>query len=472
MLQRTSLQLWSSLIGLVVVLTASAGTPPDGTGSLVWKRDQVDAHIEAWPLPKVLEVISSATGWQIYVEPDPKYVVTAEFEDVKPREALQRLLGGLNFAALPQTNGPVKLFVYRHSVSDATQLVHVTAKSVPQGKTREPIANELIVTLKSGSKHPIDELSKRLHATVAGRLDTVRAYRLRFDDERAARAARGELADESDVASVESNFAIVPPGNLEPLSMSSGPTPSLAPNVSPSADRVVIGLVDTAVQTQVAAFKDFVQPEMSLFDGYQPPADQITHGTAMAETILDGVARALQEQGDASAKVAVSILPIDIYGGNDSTSTFDLARGLYEALNQHANIINLSLSGNGDSPLLKNLIQDATSHGVLLFAAAGNVPVTSPTYPAADPGVIAVTAGDARGDIASYANRGPFVDAMAPGVNVVHYQDAAWLGTGTSFSTSWVSGWAAGFMANTSHSSSSTQAETLKRWGVPSGARP
>ncbi|TMA54372.1 MAG: hypothetical protein E6J75_13950, partial [Deltaproteobacteria bacterium] len=250
------------------------------------------------------------------------------------------------------------------------------------------------------------------------------------------------------------------------------PAPSLNPNVSPAADRVVIGLLDTAVQNQVTAFEDFVQPEVSLFDGYQPPADQITHGTAMAETILDGVARALQDYGDAGAKVAVSILPIDIYGGSDSTSTFDLARGLYEALNRHANIINLSLSGDGDSPLLKSLIQDATSHGVLLFAAAGNVPVTSPTYPAADPGVIAVTAGDARGVIASYANRGPFVDAMAPGINVVHYRDSAWLGTGTSFSTSWVSGWAAGFMANAGHSSSSTQAETLKRWAVPSSARP
>src|SRR5207244_5994926 len=170
--------------------------------------------------------------------------------------------------------------------------------------------------------------------------------------------------------------------------------------------------------------------------------------TGQAETVPAGVRPAPQEQGTASAKVSVSIVPIDIYGGNESTSTFYLGRGLYEALNRHANIANLSLSGDGDSPLLKSLIQDATSHGVLLFAAAGNVPVTSPTYPAADPGVIAVTAGDARGDIASYANRGPFVDAMAPGINVVHYRDSAWLGTGTSFSTSWVSGWAAGFMAN------------------------
>ena len=470
--RRSGFKLWSSAIGFLVVLNPGASTQLEATGTLAWKRDQVDAHIESWPLPRVLEVISSATGWQIYVEPDEKYAVTAEFESLKPREALQRLLGGLNFAVLPQTNGPAKLFVYRHSVSDATQLVQVTGKSAPDGRTGQPIANEWIVTLKTGSKDRTDALSKRLRATVVGRLESVNAYRLRFENEPAARTARAQLQGESDVASIENNFPLAPPGNLEPLSMSSGPSLSLTPNVSPSADRVVIGLIDTAVQAQGTAFKDFVQPEVSLFDDYQPPADRITHGTAMAETILDGVARALQEQGNASAKVSVSIVPIDIYGGNESTSTFDLARGLYEALNRHANIINLSLSGDRDSPLLKSLIQDATSHGVLLFAAAGNVPVTNPTYPAADPGVIAVTAGDSRGDIAPYANRGSFVDAMAPGMNVVHYQDSSWLGTGTSFSTSWVTGWAAGFMASAGHSSSGTQVETLKRWGLPSNSRP
>src|ERR1043166_80645 len=110
----------SAVIGLLTLLGVGAGMRLEATDALVWKRDQVDAHVESWPLPRVLEVISAATGWQIYVEPDAGYAVTAEFENLKPREALQRLLGGLNFAVLPQPNGPAKLFVYRHSVSDAT----------------------------------------------------------------------------------------------------------------------------------------------------------------------------------------------------------------------------------------------------------------------------------------------------------------------------------------------------------------
>ena len=437
---------------------------------LTWHTDQnrVDARVESWPLPKVLEAISSATGWEIYVEPDTQRAVTTRFESLKPPDALRRLLGDLNFAVLPQTNGPAKLFVYRKSLGDATQLVQITKGSAKGSRTSKVIGKELILTLKRGSKTDIDALPARLHARVVGRLDAFNAYRLEFEDEAAAREARAALERDGDVASVENNFAITAPGFLEPLEMSSPAGLPITPNVSPSTDQVVVGLVDTAVQTQGTAVRDFLQPGVSLFGDYQPPADQMTHGTAMAETILDGVARALQEEGEGGGKVSVSILPIDVYGANPDTTAFDVARGMYEALSRHANIINLSLAGSSDSALVKSLIEDASRHGVLFVAAAGNAPVTTPTYPAADPGVIAVTAGDSRGDIAPYANRGPFVDALAPGVNVVHYQDAAWFGTGTSFATTWVSGWAAGFMASSGHhSSSATQAVTLDRWRLP-----
>ena len=45
-------------------------------------------------------------------------------------------------------------------------------------------------------------------------------------------------------------------------------------------------------------------------------------------------------------------------------------------------------------------------------------PSTIPVYPAAYPDVVAVTAGDKKGNIAPYANRGSFVDVVAPGVSL------------------------------------------------------
>ncbi len=190
----------------------------------------------------------------------------------------------------------------------------------------------------------------------------------------------------------------------------------------------------------------------------------------MAATILDGVARAFLERDGATGRIPLSILPVDVYGPNPQTSTFDVVQGLYEALGRGVNVVNLSLGGDTDSPLLRSVIADATRRGVMFVAAAGNDATTSPMYPAADAGVISVTAADAGGGIAPYANHGPWVDAIAPGINVVGYLDRSWYGTGTSFSTSWVSGWAAGYMASATRSSAAVSRATLARWALPAAA--
>ena len=162
--------------------------------SLVWRaeKNQVDAEIESWPLSEVLESISSATGWQIYLEPDTEYTVTTRFHNLKPADALRRLLGELNFALLPQTNAPARLFIYRNSVHEATQLIRVAKKSRPE-TAGKAIPNELIVRLKPGAKESIDALAKRLGAKVVGRLDGLNAYRLQFDNAASAQNARAEL---------------------------------------------------------------------------------------------------------------------------------------------------------------------------------------------------------------------------------------------------------------------------------------
>ena len=84
---------------------------------------------------------------------------------------------------------------------------------------------------------------------------------------------------------------------------------------------------------------------------------------------------------------------------------------------------------------------------ILFFGAAGNQPTGNPTYPAAFPDVVAVTAGDRQGNIAPYANYGSFVDAIAPGTSLVDYQGQSYLVRGTSAATAYVSGTAAGYRA-------------------------
>src|SRR5690349_16475158 len=96
---------------------------------LVWDKQhkQVDAQIEGWDLPTLLGQLSKATGWQVFIEPGTEQTVSVRFKNLAVGEALKRMLGELNFALLPQTNAPPRLFVFRNSLQEATQLVREAA---------------------------------------------------------------------------------------------------------------------------------------------------------------------------------------------------------------------------------------------------------------------------------------------------------------------------------------------------------
>src|SRR5262249_16780656 len=104
--------------------------------TLQWGKDKVSADIKSAKLGLVLKRISSLTGWKVYVEPETSRPVSAKFQDLPPGQALRMLLGDLNFALAPGTNGSSSLYVYRTGLSRATQLVTSNGR---------PIPNEVIV---------------------------------------------------------------------------------------------------------------------------------------------------------------------------------------------------------------------------------------------------------------------------------------------------------------------------------------
>jgi hypothetical protein len=454
--------IWKAF-GVAIVLSLTWGNVQLGAveSPLVWQaeRNQMNASFEGWPLTKVLESLAGATGWQVFVEQEADRTVTTRFEKLPPPEALRRLLGDLNFTLLASSNSPPRLFIYRTSVENATQRIQ-PQKIDPVKAGAKAVGNELIVRLKSGAKETIEELAKRLGATVIGRMDDVRAYRLQFEDDAAATRARGQLAESDSVDSVDTNYILEPPARLQPVPLGGAPPLGVRPAVAPNSEYVVVALLDTAVNGDKSPAKDFLLPSVSATGTTAAPSDQLSHGTAMAETILQGLSVTPQDaQGS-----KVRILPIDVYGGSGSTTTFDVARGLYLAAGAGAKVINISSAGEADSPFLHQVIQDTAKQGPLIVAAPGNEPVTTPMYPAAWPEVLAPTASDRGGNVAAYANRGDFVDLMVPGTEVVHYGDQAYVGSGTSFSTALTSGMAAGYIASSGKTGSEVATDLKQKF--------
>ncbi|MBI5802848.1 MAG: S8 family serine peptidase [Verrucomicrobia bacterium] len=443
---------------LALLVMAFAAARSSAADKLIWRGgERVDADIDGWSLPQLLEHLAEGTGWQVFVEPGArlKEPVSVKFSNLASGEALGRLLGDLSFAVLPQAGAPAKLFVFRTSVGDATQRVQRREPVKPK-----PIADELVLLRKAGSKGSAEELAKRLGAKITGRVDEFGAYRLKFANEDSARHALAELNDNSDF-DVDYNYSVPRPAVTEPIAASSAQALNLKPDASAPAGQLRVGLIDAAVQRN-SPYGEFLLAGVSVAGDATPGTASPTHGTSMFETLLRGLA----STQDKDAASSVRVLPVDVYGNAENTSTFNVAVGIVEALNAGATVINLSLASAGDSQLLHNVIIKGAERGVLFIAAAGNEPTTLPNYPAAYPEVLAVTAGGKTG-LASYANRGDFVDVAAPGSSIIYFGGKAYMVSGTSASTAFVSGLAAGMKSSTGASAAAVTSKLKEVLVVP-----
>ena len=426
----------------------------ENTNSLVWHSatDKVSADVHGellWPL---LENIAHQTGWHIFVEPGTDRNSSAKFKDLPSGDALKMLLGDLNFALVPQTNGPSQLYVFRTTMQNAT-------KQVVVAKPAKRIANELLLKVKPGTD--MDALAKLLGAKIVGRLDKAGLYRLQFGDAAATDAALGQLQNNSDVAQVDYNYSFDPPPSAVPVANATGGPISLTLNPPGDSGKVVVGLIDMNVQSLGPQLDKFILPQQSVA-GTAPASTDITHGTAMAYTILSAIA-----QQSANGGSSVQILPVDVYGGQPTTTSYDVALGIQAAVDGGANVLNMSLGSTGDSSVLDGVVKLALGDNIVIFGAAGNTPVNTPTFPGAIPGVFDVTALSQPGQLASYANYWSGDSMALPGASIVYYGGQAYGVQGTSTSTAYASGVFAGNMSATGSSASQIIGAMQTKFPVP-----
>jgi hypothetical protein len=444
---------------LCLPLAFSFSAVAQSTNSIVWQTasDCVSADVHSEPLWPLLEDIAHQTGWHIFVEPDTERSASTKFKDLPSTDALKMLLGNLNFALVPLTNAPMRLYIFRTTMQNATKPV-LAAKALPRR-----VANELLLRVKPGTD--IEALAKSLGAKITGRLDKLGLYKLQFADAAATDAALAQLKGNGGVANVDYNYYFDPPPQTQPVSAANLP-PSLAAPLSlqlnpPGASgKVIVGLIDMNVQSLGAQLDKFILPQLSVA-GDEPASTDITHGTAMAYTILEAIS---QVSGGATS---VQIQPVDVYGGNTSTTSWNVALGIQAAVDSGANVLNLSLGSAGDSSVLDSIIKLALADNIMIFGAAGNTPVGTPTYPAAIPGVVDVTALSQPGQLANYANYWSGDNLALPGSSVVYFGNQAWLVQGTSTSTANATGVFAGSASSTASSPAQILAAMQKKFAVP-----
>ena len=214
---------------------------------------------------------------------------------------------------------------------------------------------------------------------------------------------------------------------------------------------VTVAVVDSGVDAN-PQFGDRVIPGPDLVAGTRPGippgADCVGHGTAVASIIAAAPVPGISFTGVAPA---ARILSVKI-SGTDSFPTSAAPQGIMDAVQFGADVINLSLATPDDVPALRNAVEYALRHNVVVVAAAGNdlrpggSDRAGPFYPASYPGVLAVGAAGPGGALAGFSDRRTPVAVTAPGVNVTSaypgtFPDAyAPAQNGTSFASAFVAG--------------------------------
>lgn len=209
----------------------------------------------------------------------------------------------------------------------------------------------------------------------------------------------------------------------------------------PEAVSIRVGLIDGGVDAQHPAFAT-QRPQTSGCGGKPVPS---AHGTAVASLF---VGRAREFHG---AAPGAQLMAVDVYCGSNAPGgrVRDIVLALSELMSANVRVINMSVVGP-DNAVLAAVVRKVMAQSIVIVAAAGNDgPHAAPLFPAAYPGVVAVTAVDAHERVLMEACGGEHVRFAAPGADMLAAAPGATYAAvrGTSYASPLVAGLLARLLA-------------------------
>lgn len=319
----------------------------------------------------------------------------------------------------------------------------------------ESIPGEYILKMAPGSRP-----EQALHDWPVLLKDSIppsRTYLVEITERDSTDAVLDDFSHNSSVMGIEPNYQMALPENFQmSISFPDDYAPPLLEGVEPSAfyeqpatyaigaeeaqristgEGIVVAVIDNGV--------DFSHPLLAprlLTTGYDFLDDDADPGYESGSatghgTFVSGLI--VRVAPDAS------ILPLRAFNGDGVGTSYAVAKSIYYAIDQDADVLNMSFGMFDSCMILSNACRSAAQAGLSLIAAAGNNSSSRPTYPAAYKNVIAV-AGIGPDDLhADFSNFGDYIDVCAPAVNLYsclvgdNYVWGTW--SGTSFAAPLVS---------------------------------
>lgn len=214
--------------------------------------------------------------------------------------------------------------------------------------------------------------------------------------------------------------------------------------ITTGSTSITVAIIDTGIDTD---HPEFVGRLSAL--SYNAAYDQIGleyveddegHGTMVA-----GVIGANSNNNIGVAGVTNHVQLMVIKANENNVDTFKdshIIRGIYYAVDNGADIINLSLGSTYANPLTLKAVTYAEDNNVIVVASSGNDGEEIKIYPASFDSVISVGSVDRYSTLSSFSNFNDKVDVVAPGSSITTTNMANSYSTvgGTSFSAPYVAG--------------------------------
>lgn len=207
------------------------------------------------------------------------------------------------------------------------------------------------------------------------------------------------------------------------------------------------------------------------------PMDENSHGTNIAGIIGAAMNNNIGISGIAPGCRIMNLRAFDPSGFGEED---DVASAILYAVDNGANVINMSFGDDSFSYVLRDVIEYAYEKGVVFIGSSGNSSSDLPHYPSSYPQVISVGASTEDDFIAPFSNTGSTIDIVAPGLGIVTTDRSAKYAfiSGTSASAPFVSA-AAGLLLSKKNFNNNEIKQILKTtaedigapgWDLKSGA--
>ncbi len=203
------------------------------------------------------------------------------------------------------------------------------------------------------------------------------------------------------------------------------------------SEDIVIAIIDSGIDTDHDEFTGRIS-ELSYNSstnkvGISEVEDDLGHGTNVA-----GIIAAERNNNLGIDGITDNVQLLIIKANNAGEETYantNIVEGIYYAVDNGADIINLSLGSESNDLAISEAIDYAYENEVFVVAASGNDGTNVPIYPAALPNVISVGSISENLTISDFSSFGESIDLVAPGelIYTTHLDNGYAQVSGTSF---------------------------------------